>query len=143
MKNPTLYTRLKWKRKADIEAIVDLAVDWCAEKWGVNGRRREPLVAEVNWEERHSMGQYDHRENLITVFAKANLNVRDLVDTVIHEFTHQRQKMSQYHRVLKSSGYCGHPMEIEAYRLAKENRKQCWHDIKKKMAEKPKPRVNI
>ncbi len=133
MKNPTLYTRLKWKRKTDIERVVDLTVDWCVGKWGLNGRRSGPLVAEVNWEERHSMGQYDYKENLITIYAKANLNIRDLVDTVIHEFTHQRQKMSQYHKVLKSKGYSEHPMEKEAYETAKQNRKQCWQEIKKKM----------
>jgi hypothetical protein len=33
--------------------------------------------------------------------------------------------------VLKTKGYSSHPMEIEAYAIAKENRKACWHEIKK------------
>lgn len=132
MKNFVLYTKLKGKRKATIENIARLAVDWCVEKWGVNGRRTEMLIVDLNWFDRHSMGDYDYKENLITIYPRANSNVRDLIDTIIHEFTHQRQNMSSYHKVLKKKGYSDHPMEIEAFQTAKENRKSCWHSIKNK-----------
>lgn len=138
MKNLNLYTRLKGKRKATIEKIIELTLEWCVDKWGVNGRRTEALITEVNWDEKISMGDYDYKENLITIYPKANLNIRDLVDTVIHEFTHQRQKMSSYHKVLKSKGYSSHPLEIEAFATAKENRKACWHELKKTQFEKSK-----
>ncbi len=133
MKDFVLYTRLKGKRKATIEKIVELTVKWCVEKWGVNRRRTDMLIVDLNWDESNSMGDYDYRENLITIYPRANSNIRDLVDTVIHEFTHQRQKMSTYHKVLKTKGYSEHPMEIEAFQTAKENRKNCWHSLKKNM----------
>ncbi len=133
MKNYNMYTVIKGKRRVNIEEIIYKTLEWCIDKWGLNGRRKNELEIEIDWEVKEGpMGMYDYQDNLITIFVRNNKNIRDLVDTVIHEFTHQRQNMSQYHRVLKGVGYGDHPMEVEAFSIAMINRKECWYSIKGK-----------
>lgn len=134
MTNYNMYTKIKGKRRVTIEKIVDYTLGWCIEKWGLNGKRKGLLEIEVDWDSKEGpMGEYDYKDNLITIYPRNNVNIMDLVDSVIHEFTHQRQKMSKYHKVLKGTGYNDHPMEIEAYEVARVNRKECWYEIKKKL----------
>ena len=134
MTNYNMYTKLKGKRKVTIEKIVGSTLEWCIEKWGLNGKRKSLLEIELDWDSKEGpMGEYDYQDNLILIYPRNNVNIMDLVDSVIHEFTHQRQKMSKYNKVLKGVGYNDHPMEIEAYEVAKVNRKECWYEIKKKL----------
>ena len=132
MKTFNLYTTLKYKKKVIIEDIITDVLGWCIDKWGLNGRRTSKLGIEIDWDRNDggTMGEYDYMDNLIIIYPRNNKNVRELVDSVIHEFTHQRQKMSKYHKVLKSTGYSDHPYEVEAFSIAKEYRKECWYSIR-------------
>jgi hypothetical protein len=125
-----LYSKLENLNKKDIKKIVNLTLMWCIKKWGLNKKRKGLLCVEFGWEKKNYMGQYEYGENIISIYPKSIKNVRDLIDTTIHEFTHQRQSMSYYHTILKKSGYSEHPMEIEANDVAFLNRKKCWDDVK-------------
>lgn len=130
-----LYTRIKGKRRRDIHLILDEAFDWCIQKWGTSSHNPEVLWFNTSWRTSPSSGLYDLDENEITVFVKNHLNVRDLVDTVIHEFTHYMQPMYKYIDTLKETGYDNHPLEIEARGRAKEYRKECWNWIKNNLKQ--------
>ena len=100
----SLYTRLKWKRRKDIQAIISEAVKWCEQKWGPNNRRSDVLWIDVSWKKSECAGLYQYQDNEITIFVKEHLTVRDLIDTVIHEYTHYKQPMSKYSKLLKKNG---------------------------------------
>lgn len=88
------------------------------------------LWIDVSWKKSECAGLYQYQDNEITIFVKEHLTVRDLIDTVIHEYTHYKQPMSKYSKLLKKNGYKNHPLEIEAIHKAKTFRKECWHNIK-------------
>jgi hypothetical protein len=131
MKTANLYTKLKGKHKKTIKTITGLTLYWCIQKWGVNKRRSTDINLNLDFVNKPgSCGEYYYQDNAIVVYVKHNRTIRDLIDTIIHEFTHQRQAISNYQQVLKKFGYDAHPLEQEAVAVAKEFRKQCWHEIK-------------
>lgn len=132
MKRFNLYTPIKHQRKKRINDVINLTIDWCINKWGVS---KVGLCLDICYKEHTpsyivSKGEYDIEENEIIIYPSNNSNIRDLVDTVIHEFTHHRQDMSKYHKVLLKSGYDNHPLEIESNETAKKYRKVCWYSIR-------------
>lgn len=132
----SLYTRLKWKRRKDIQAIISEAIKWCEQKWGPNNRRSDVLWIDISWKKSECAGVYQYQDNEITIFVKEHLTVRDLIDTVIHEYTHYKQPMSKYAKLLEKNGYKNHPLEIEAINKAKTFRKECWYNIKQNIWQK-------
>lgn len=74
-----------------------------------------------------SYGEYSSAIHLVEIYAAECDTLRRFVDTVIHEYTHSCQgwvgvKYSSYTRKF---GYRNNPFEIEARRVAKENRTGC------------------
>ncbi len=131
MKTANLYTKLKGKHKKSIKNISVLTLLWCMKNWGINKRRTADINLTVDFANKPgNAGEYYYQVNTIAVYVKHNHNVRDLIDTIIHEFTHQRQALSGYEKMLKTFGYDAHPLEQEAEATAKEFRRQCWREIK-------------
>lgn len=126
----TLYTRIKGKRKKIVSEIIEEAFNWCINKWGASTSSSDELWLSISWQKNDTLGLYDIDENEIIVYVKPHLNIRDLIDTVIHEFTHYRQPMYKYSDILKKTGYNNHPLEVEAREKAKTYRKECWQEIK-------------
>lgn len=134
MKQFNLYTPIKHQRRKRIENIIYSTLDWCIDKWGLKEHEYE-LELDVCYKEHMVVGmtskaEYCSESNEIIIYPSEHSNVRDLVDSVIHEFTHQRQDMSNYHKVLRTNGYNNHPLEIEADETAKKYRKECWYSIR-------------
>ena len=127
MKQLTKLTELNKKK---IKKIVNLTIMWSIKEWGLNKRRKNILTVDFSWDENEDMGRYFSSENKIVIYPKMIRNIRDLIDTVIHEFTHQMQSLSNYNLILSKTGYKDHPMEIEANEIALENRAKCWKEIK-------------
>jgi hypothetical protein len=137
MKKFNLYSKIKHQRHNRINKIADLTIKWCIDKWGINSKHEDDLVWDVLYEREcnnyDTRGAYSSEMNEIEIFVFNIINVRELVDTIIHEFTHQRQDMEDYWVVNASKGYNENPYEIEAWETAKEFRKECWYDIKKEI----------
>ena len=135
MKKFNLYTKTKHQRRKRIEMVINESFNWCINKWGVKQHKYD-LFLDVCYKEHMISGlenraEYCYKYNEITVYPSEHNNIRELIDSVIHEFTHQRQDMSKYFETLNKSGYNDHPLEIEANKIAKKYRKECWYSIKK------------
>jgi hypothetical protein len=71
----------------------------------------------------------------ITLNLTANETIKDLIDTVIHEYTHYLQPNFQeiYEQLSTEYEYHNHPLETEAKEHAKIYRRSCFLSIKKEI----------
>jgi hypothetical protein len=129
-----LYTPLEDIPKQDIVMISKNALEWAIRNLG--GKRmnnKQPLRLRYRWNVKKWSGEYIYKSNTIFVYPNGQRNVRDLIDTIIHEFIHHKQCMKRYKRLLKRKGYKDHPMEEEAIWFARMYRTPCWLSIKNKI----------
>lgn len=122
----------------DVHRIVEQTILWCQENLGVNNRRRNPLSVEVKDMSLTSMGEFNYKENSITVYYWMHIDVGSLVSTVIHEYTHYLQPVRKYYNKLWAihKYHSRHPMERQAFRTEKKYFKICWNDIKSSVNSK-------
>ena len=133
MKNFNLYTSIKYQRKKRLNLVIFLTLEWCIEKWGLKPHEHQlELIMDYDYDF-DVKAEYTKDLNEIIVYVRNHKNIRDLIDSVIHEFTHQRQNMDDYGKIFKMVGYRYHPLEIEANETAKKYRKCCWLEIKDKI----------
>ena len=98
----------------------ELAMEWCRRKWGksryVKGLPRLRCLARSGQE---LYGWYNERINLITLRMDWHGTELDLVETVVHEYTHYLQDIAgRYDRLAeeyKALPYDRHPQEKQAY----------------------------
>jgi hypothetical protein len=113
----------------------ELALDWCRAKWGksryVKGRPRLRLLKRSRQE---LYGWYNERINLITLRLDWHESPLDLIETVIHEYTHYLQDIAgRYDRLAeeyKDLPYEAHPLEKQAYKRQARWGTQCWAELK-------------
>ncbi len=72
-------------------------------------------------------GEYSSFLHLVEIYPSGCETLRRLVDTAIHEYTHSCQSWIgvHYSSYNKKFGYRKNPFEIEARKVAKENRTAC------------------
>lgn len=124
-----LNTKIKWKRHNDITNFVFLASEWC--KINLKSNKELPMVW-VDWDKNKIFGEYTLEDNEIIVYPKRNINIRDLIDTVIHEWTHFLQDNKELEKSLKKYKFAVdlNPYEKEAVEMANRWVEKCWKDIK-------------
>lgn len=130
---PTLITPTSTLDRSTVRQIVKLATQWCVNNFGVNNRRRTPFTVSIRKQQSGSpcYGQFCHETNTITIFINHCYNVRLIVRTLIHEYTHYMQPIrGSYYKLLDEYGYDNHPMEVEA-RESELQYNDCWKYIKK------------
>ena len=73
-------------------------------------------------------GYFDIEDNRIVIFRSSIKDIRDYVETFIHEWTHSRQmKISKmYYKMDSKYGYDKNPFEIEAKENEKKFRPEVW-----------------
>jgi hypothetical protein len=113
--------------------IVELTIQWCRENLGVNNRRRSPFTfSVVNQRTVHLkyMGRFFTLKNKLVVYHNNNDNVKELIKTTIHEYTHYLQPLRKYYYgyTLKY-GYNKNPFEVEARKNEKKYFKKCFKSI--------------
>ena len=123
----------------DIKSIRDViknTTKYCVDTFGVNNRKKTEFVVSICKQRGgdKSFGMYCPYENKITIHHNNCNTLKDLVQTVIHEYTHYLQPVkSSYDKLLKKHGYNNHPMEIEAREMENQYYKDCWNKIKNKI----------
>jgi hypothetical protein len=129
-----LNTNTKKLTHKEIRKIVEKTIKYCVENLGTNKRRGKCGLVVRNQnpnEQERRYGEYCPETHTIRVFKNNCDNIKDLIITTLHEYTHNLQPIkSKYFKMLKVHGYDNHPMEIEAV----ENEKLCldvWKNIKK------------
>ena len=108
--------------------IVMEIIKWCNETLRIIPRFNTlPQVILRNGKKSNSYGIYDSGKHLIIIYPDEQENLRRIIDTVIHEFTHSCQKkiLRGYTPASKKFGYKKNPFEVEAREVARENRTAC------------------
>jgi hypothetical protein len=107
---------LKEYSKSDIAKIAKLAEEFCSKKLGKCRNKKFPKLVLSYRNQKEFMGVYDPRKHILTIYIKRCLTVSDLTKTIIHEWTHSKQRvLTDYGRLYNKYGYEKNPMEIEAY----------------------------
>ena len=121
-----------------IRKIVDLTIQYCKVHMGINRRRGESGVMVMNQSpnaEEKRYGEYCPEYHVIKLFKNNIDNVRCLIETTIHEYTHTLQPVkTNYAKLYDKHGYDNHPYEIEA-RKNESLINEVWPAIRKKLTK--------
>jgi hypothetical protein len=107
---------------------VDKIYKWCKKRYGrskYNGRYPDVVFRKGKYHNGEDWAYYDEVDKCIYINRDKHENVLDLVDTMIHEYTHYLQNMYHYQIIGKYTDHHNHPMEIEAENMAKKDRLEC------------------
>ena len=77
-------------------------------------------------------GSYDPDTNSLVVYKNHAHDVKMVVRSVLHEYTHFLQNLRYYHLTLSKVGYNAHPLEKQA-RAMEHLYSECWKEIKRKV----------
>lgn len=116
-------------------ALVMLTVKWCEKFFTPPAvkRRTSLSVMVYNNINRRVYGQYCERNNWMTINIIMCNNVKDIIKTTIHEYTHFSQDLKEYALMNKKVGYDNNPFEIEARFNEDTYYTNCWRSIKNKI----------
>lgn len=107
---------------------VDKIFEWCKKKYGrskYNGRYPEVVFRKGDYYDGEEWGYYDEIDQCIYINRDKHETVADLVDTMIHEYTHYLQNMHHYQIISKYLDPHEHPMEISAENAAEKDGPEC------------------
>lgn len=113
-----------------------LTIKWCRENLGINERKRTKLKFEFAFRRRSIKnfpvyGNYCFYRNKITLHEPTCKNIKDVVSTIIHEYTHYLQSRTKYKEYDKYYYYSNHPCEREARKNEEKYTNLCIKEIKK------------
>ena len=131
IKGPTTYlkTDTSTLTRAVINKITKETIMYCMQTLGVKSSLPVPSVSVVKRGGSRRYGHYNITNNHIQIHYNICGDVKMLIRTIIHEYTHYTQNMKQYHVLYSQFGYDKHPQEIEARRNEKLY-SPCWKQIK-------------
>jgi hypothetical protein len=116
-----------------------LVIDWCHENIS-HSNTRKPYVTLSYYPHRKWNGFYSSRSHGCVIYVNNHQNVLNVINTVIHEYVHARQKNkgfdSLYERYQQEVGYENNPFEVEARRVARKYEKACLLFVCHQLAEK-------
>jgi len=113
------------------------ALKWCEENLGINPRKRKKLSLVISERKRKKgkfvyYGNYCSNKNQITIYIKNCDSMKDLISTIIHEYTHYLQPMGRYKEYEKYYYYSTHPFERQAKRNETRYTQPCLSFIRNK-----------
>ncbi|WP_299057147.1 hypothetical protein [uncultured Polaribacter sp.] len=116
--NTLLLIILFFKKKPsgfDIEKHSFKVIGWCVDNYPKSGLKKHPTLFFNNQPSKFK-GEYEHQSKKITIFTKNILSIKDLTNTLIHEYFHfylDHGKSKQvYYEKLATVGYEDHPEEL-------------------------------
>ncbi len=120
--------------RAALLRITQMTITWCRKNLGINQRKSLLPTFYLSATDTTGLlcGDYDDIDNEICIYYKNVRDVRELVGTVIHEWTHQLQPCRSKYNKWKGS-YNKHPLEVEAFQAEALWTSPCWKDIKRKV----------
>jgi hypothetical protein len=126
---PLYYMRLNTTTltRGQLRRVAINTLHYCVKTFGTNGD--VPTISIVKRVRSKRYGQYDMVNKKIHVHHNICGDVKMIIRTIIHEYTHHMQDMSKYHDLLKTYGYKNHPQEVEAVGNEMLYTK-CWKQIK-------------
>jgi uncharacterized protein YjaZ len=127
------------RRDIDTElkiAYTKAALKWCEINLGINQRKRRKLELIISHRKRISgkfvfYGNYCFYRNRIVIYIPNCNTYKDIISTIIHEYTHYLQSRTKYEEYEKVHCYSTHPYERQAKRNEEKYTKVCLSDIRK------------
>ncbi len=113
------------------EQYVDKIYDWCTKEYGFSRFQSDYPTISTSYQGKKNSGYFLQDENHIHVYLNMHEFLTELIDTIIHEWTHYLQSPIWLSRYNKSRDYSDNPYEIEAFAVAKRDTMSCFHDILK------------
>lgn len=107
---------------------VDKIYEWCKKKYGRskhNGRYPEVVFRKGDYYDGEEWGYYDEVDKCIYINRDKHESIKDLVDTLIHEYTHYLQNMHHYQVLALYLDHENHPLEIEAEMISDRDSEEC------------------
>ena len=133
MKDITLKTPIKHFERAEIIRMSRIALNWCKREFGMNNRKKYELTYSFAKGDKNECGHYDAEENEIGIYWNQISNIKELIGTCIHEWTHYKQPILAHYYKHKSIEYKNNPYEIAARKAERKFYKVCWESIQHKI----------
>tara|TARA_R110000868_G_scaffold117446_1_gene311927 strand:+ start:419 stop:817 length:399 start_codon:yes stop_codon:yes gene_type:complete len=106
---------------------------WCKETYGVSRFKNiNYLTVEIDNTIEDAKGQYCPYSNRIYINPKHHTSFIEVIDTMIHEYTHFKQDIKvMYFKYMNeySYNYSNHPYEHTANKVAERDRRKCFHEL--------------
>jgi len=117
-----------------LRRVVCETIKWCEANIGKKTKSVTLKYKVLTLGEKYTpaYGMYCPTHNTLYVFRNHALNVRTVVRSVLHEYTHFMQNLRWYGHTLKKVGYFKHPQEVQA-RVMETMYSICWSEIKSKL----------
>jgi beta-lactamase regulating signal transducer with metallopeptidase domain len=107
---------------------VKMVVEWCHNNLK-NPNTKKPTVTVKYNQNKKVHGVYDPSTHCILIYINTHNTIRELTNTVIHEYIHARQKDRAFNRLYKEHnntvGYWNNPFEIESRKISKKKEEEC------------------
>ena len=113
-------------------------IRWCMQHLGLPKRMKTgPRFLLRYYRHRKVMGTYQQRSKTITLYWGSHANLKEVVNTLIHEYQHfldirTNQEDKAYDKELKQIGYQDKSYEKKARELANRWQKACIKDLEKR-----------
>jgi hypothetical protein len=129
---------LKKVPRKQVKQICKIVVNWCTDHLGQNCHVKKDLKIEIIYNnpvfEGYAEYYIDEDYRIIRIFMDFNNTIKQLISSILHEFTHDLQPVqSKYDKLQKKYGYRNHPLEKQARRMEDRFTDICWDDIKHKV----------
>ena len=109
--------------------FVQLVIDWCHIHLKFSNTVKPGIIIKYHASKTYK-GMYNPFTHEITIFVNEHTTIQELINTIIHEYIHARQKsrsfVKQYAEYTKSKGYWKNPFEVEARDLSQQNMDACF-----------------
>lgn len=118
-----------------ITKIVELTDEWCQDNLGVNeelGDLTIYITDQSMWA-KSCYGGYDVNSNSIYIYQNRCENIKWIIKSILHEYTHYLQDLEHYDSLLGEYGYDNHPHEVEANNIMEDYYLTVWNNIKNKI----------
>ena len=116
--------------------LIHQILDWCIINIHLSKDRRvKPTLFISKRKKTDLLGSYQYYNKRITVYILKHSSVKELCDTIIHEYVHHLQIRSskddiRYNRLTRQKSYWENDFEVEARHIASKYSKKCLNDLK-------------
>ena len=143
--NITAATQIKDLSYGELKTVIETTVYWCFDNLKQPKRYRTfngikltmPMMnIFISRKQGHDLnpknvcrGEYNPFINQIIIVKNNIANIEELIDTIIHEYTHATQSLGTYMKKSLKYGYWNNPLEVEARTVAALHTDDCCFDI--------------
>jgi hypothetical protein len=117
--------------------VCQLVLEWCHENIGHN-KTVKPRLEVIYYKNKKVSGSYFSGYHLCKIYVNNHRNIRELTNTVIHEYVHARQRDKNFNKLYDKYhtevGYDKNPFEVEARNVASKYENECLEWLKKQIA---------